>query len=139
MPAKLGLAMAAILLALVACTRMYFKEFAVEPQDRAYTARAQFADIKAYVVSRGLRVVTESEHFIAVELEAGDNLQVRLLPEQKVELTLARRSSAADFPAGQLRTFQETLASRLRERTGQVVSIRLVDERVSPVSNVRFQ
>lgn len=126
------------MLLLTACTQMYFKEFAVEPQDRAYTARAQFEDIKGYFLSRGLRIVTESEGFIAVDLESGDTLQARLTAN-KVDLTLARRSSGQDFSAGQLKAFQETFESRLRERTGQVVSIRLVDQRVSPTSNVRLQ
>jgi hypothetical protein len=38
-----------------------------------------------------------------------------------------------------LKTFQETLEGRLRERTGHAVTIRLVDQRVSPISNVQFQ
>jgi hypothetical protein len=134
--ARYGLA--AAVLALAACTQMYFKDFAVEPQDRAYAARAQFEDIKDYLLSRGLRVVTESEGFIAVDLEPGDTLQARLTAN-RVDLTLVRRSSGQDFSAGQLKAFQETFESRLRERTGQVVSIRLVDQRVSPVSSMRLQ
>jgi len=131
-----ALAVALALLALTACTQMYFKDFAVEPQDRAYAARAQFEDIKGYLLSRGLRIVTESEGFIAVDLEPGDTLQVRLTAS-KVDLTLVRRSSGQDFSAGQLKAFQETFESRLRERTGQPVIIRLVDQRVRPMTNIQ--
>lgn len=137
-------ALAAMLLAVAACTQTYYKDFAVEPQDRAYAARAQFDDIKAYLLSRKLRIVTESEGFFAVDLESegagrsapADELRVRLLAG-RVEMTLVRRSAGADFPAGQLKAFQETLESRLRERTGQPVTIRLVDQRVRPMTNIQ--
>jgi len=134
--------------ALTACTRTYYKEFAVDPQERSYPVRAQFDDIKGYLVSRGLRVLFESDGFIAVELDTAsgasgrtapsDSLQVRRTAD-RVELTLVRRSSGADFAAGQLKTFQDALESRLRERTGHGVSIRLVEQRVSPITNVQFQ
>jgi hypothetical protein len=143
-----ALAVVLVLLALTACTRIYFKDFAVDPQDRAYTANAQFKDIRSYLVSRGLRIVAESEGFIAVDLETesggagrrapSDNLQVRVLAN-RVELTLVRRSAGEDFSAEQLRVFQQALERRLRESSGQVVSVRLVGERVSPLTNVRFQ
>jgi len=128
--------LAAMLLAFAACTQTYYKDFAVEPQDRAYAAEAQFADIKAYVLSRGLRILTESTGFLDVELEPGDTLRVRLTPG-KVQLTLVRTSSRGDFPAGQIKTFQEALEGRLRERTGQPVTIRLVDQRVRPMTNIQ--
>ena len=131
--ARCGLA---ALLALGACTQTYHKDFAVEPQDRAYAAEAQFADIKGYVLSRGLRILTESAGFLDVELEPGDTLRIRQMPG-KVELTLVRTSSRGDFQDGQIRLFQDTLASRLRERTGQVVTIRLVDQRVRPMTNIQ--
>jgi hypothetical protein len=134
--------------ALAACTRTYYKEFAVDPQERSYPVHAQFEDIKGYLVSRGLRVLFESDGFIAVELDTAagasgrtapsDSLHVRRTAD-RVELTLVRRSSGADFQAGQLKTFQDTLEGRLRERTGHAVSLRLVEQRVSPLSNVQFQ
>ncbi len=137
-----------VLALLTACTRTYYKDFAVDPQERSYSARTQFEDIKGYLVSRGLRVLFESDGFIAVELETesgasgrnkpSDSLQVRRTAD-RVELTLVRRSPGPDFLAGQLKTFQETLEGRLRERTGHAVTIRLVDQRVSPISNVQFQ
>jgi len=46
-------------------------------------------------------------------------------------------SSGGDFPAGQIKTFQEALEGRLRERTGQPVTIRLVDQRVRPMTNIK--
>jgi hypothetical protein len=143
-----ALAVVTALLVLTACTRIYFKDFAVDPQDSAYTANAQFKDIRSYLVARGLRIVTESEGFIAVDLETqpggagrrapSDNLQVRVIANQ-VELTLVRRSAGADFSAEQLKVFQQALERRLRESSGQVVSVRLVGERVSPLTNVRLQ
>ena len=138
----------ALLALLTACTRTYYKDFAVDPQERTYSPRAQFEDIKGYLVSRGLRVLFESDGFIAVELETdsgasgrnkpSDSLQVRRTAD-RVDLTLVRRSPGPDFLAGQLKTFQETLEGRLRERSGHAVTIRLVDQRVSPISNVQFQ
>jgi len=136
--------LAAMLLAVAACTQTYYKDFAVEPQDRTYAARAQFDDIKGYLLSRKLRIVTESEGFFSVDLESegagrtapSDNLQIRLLPG-RVEMTLVRRSAGADFSAGQLKAFQETFEARLRERTGQPVTIRLVDQRVRPMTNIQ--
>ena len=138
------LVLAAVLLALAACTQTFYKDFAVEPHDRAYVARAQFDDIKAYLLSRKLRIVTESEGFFAVDLESegtgrtapADELRVRLLAG-RVEMTLVRRSAGADFSAGQLKAFQEAFESRLRERTGQPVTIRLVDQRVRPMTNIQ--
>jgi hypothetical protein len=146
---KLGQALVAVGLALLtSCTRTYYKEFALDPQERSYPVRAQFEDIKGYLVSRGLRILFESDGFIAVELDTesggsgraapSDSLHVRRTAD-RVELTLVRRSSGPDMPAGQLKTFQETLEGRMRERTGHAVSIRLVDQRVSPVSNIQFQ
>ncbi|HEX6690568.1 MAG TPA: hypothetical protein VF110_05400 [Burkholderiales bacterium] len=125
------------LLALAACTQVYFKDFAVEPQDRAYSGRAQYDDIKRYLLARKLRIVIETRDYIAVELEREDTLQMRLLPSQKVELTLVRRTAKADFTEAQLRRFREGLESRLREETGQIVTIRLVDERVRPITNIQ--
>ena len=132
-------ALAAIgaLLALAACTQVYFKDFAVEPQDRAYSGRAQYEDIKRYLIARKLRTLIETRDYLAVELEPEDMLQVRLLPSQKVELTLVRRTARAAFTETQLRRFQQGLESRLREETGQVVTIRLVDERVRPITNIQ--
>jgi len=129
-------ALAALLLAAAACTQTYYKEFAVEPRDRSYAAEAQFADIKAWILSRGLRILTESVGFLEVELEPGESLRIRLVPG-KVELTLVRSSSRGDCPAGEVRPFQEALESRLRERTGQPVTIRLVGERTRPLTNIR--
>jgi hypothetical protein len=129
----------AAVLALAACTQMYFKDFAVEPQDKAYTAREQFDDFRAYLRSRGLRTVIETNNLLEVEIEPGDMLRVRLTPEPKVELTLVRTTKGSDFTAGELRRFQESFAGRMRERTGQPVTIRLVEERTKPMSNVRFQ
>jgi hypothetical protein len=133
-----------MLLAIAACTQVYYKDFTVEPQDRAYAARAQFDDIKSYLLTRRLRIVTESEGFFAVDLESegagrtapADELRVRLLAG-RVEMTRVRRSAGADFAAGQLKTFQETFESRLRERTGQPVTIRLVEQRVRPMTNIQ--
>jgi hypothetical protein len=137
-----------VLLLLTACTRTYYKDFAVDPQERNYSPRAQFNDIKDYLVSRGVRILFESDGFIAVELDTesgasgrnkpSDSLQVRRTAD-RVELTLIRRTPGPDFVPGQLKTFEETLESRLRERTGHAVSIRLVDQRVSPITNVQFQ
>jgi hypothetical protein len=142
-------AVAAVLLALTACTHMYFKDFAVDPQDRAYTARAQFEDIKKYLLSRELRVVGESDDYFAVQIEAepastgrtapSDILEIRLIANQRVELTLGRRSSGPDFSVEQLKVFREALERRLRERTGRVVFVRLVDERTRPMVNMRLQ
>ena len=137
-------ALAAALLALAACTQTYYKDFAVEPQDRAYAARTQFEDIKGYLLSRRMRIVTESEGFFAVDLESegagraapADELRVRL-HAGRVDMTLVRRSAGADFSAGQLKAFQEMFESRLRERTGQPVTIRLVDQRVRPMTNIQ--
>ena len=134
-----ALALGAVLLAVAACTRTYLKEFAVDPQDRAYAAREQYDDLRAYLRSRGLRTVMETNNLLEVEIEPGDTLRVRLTAEPKVELTLARTSKGSDFTAGEVRRFQGTLEGRMRERTGQPVTIRLVDERVTPISNVRFQ
>ena len=148
MPKLLHALAVVALSALAACTRTYYKEFAVDPQERGYPVRAQFEDIKGYIVSRGLRVLFESDGFIAVELDTAsgasgrtapsDSLQVRRTAD-RVELTLVRRSSGGDFQAGQLKTFQDALEARLRERTGHAVSIRLVEQRVSPISNIQFQ
>ena len=126
----------ALVLALAGCTQTYYKDFAVEPRDRTYAAEAQFADIKAWVLSRGLRILTESAGFLEVELEAGESLRLRQVPG-KVELTLVRSSSRGDFPAGEIKAFQDALETRLRERTGQAVTIRLVDQRVRPMTNIQ--
>jgi len=144
MQGRYGPAAVVATLLLAACTQMYYKDFAVEPQDRAYVARAQFDDIKGYLLSRRLRIVAGSEGYFAVDLESegagrtapADTLQVRLFAG-RVEMTLVRRSAGADFSAGQLKAFQETFESRLRERTGQPVTIRLVDQRVRPMTNIK--
>ena len=127
------------LLALAACTQVYYKDFAVEPQDRAYTGRAQFEDIKRYVLSRKLRIIIEAEGFLDVELEPQDTLRVRLLPTQKVEMTLVRSTTGANFTEAQVRRFRQGFEKSLREETGHIVSVRLVDERTRPITNLRFQ
>jgi uncharacterized protein YecE (DUF72 family) len=131
------LAALATVLALAACTQVYYKDFVVEPRDRAYSGRAQFDDIRRYLLARKLRVLVETPSFLEVELETQDALRVRLVPEQKVEMTLVRSTKGADFPAGQLERFQEGLEHRLREETGQIVTIRLVGERTRPLTNLQ--
>jgi len=127
------------LLALAACTQVYYKDFAVEPQDRAYTGRAQYEDIKRYLMSRKLRTVIETPDLLVVEMEPEDTLQVRLLPTQKVEMTLVRSTTGANFTEAQVRRFREGFENSLREETGHIVSVRLVDERTRPITNLRFQ
>jgi len=127
------------LLALAACTQVYYKDFAVEPQDRAYTGRAQYEDIKRYLVSRKLRTVIETPDLLVVEMEPEDTLQVRLLPTQKVEMTLVRSTTGANFTEAQVRRFRQGFEKSLREETGHIVSVRLVDERTRPITNLRFQ
>ena len=134
-----GLALAAVLLAAASCARTYYKDFVVEPQDRAYAARAQFEDVTSYLRSRGLRTVIETNNLLEVEIEPGDTLLVRLLPDEKVELTLTRRSKGSDFTAAEVQRFQETFAGRMREQTGRAVTIRLVDEGVKPLTNIKLQ
>lgn len=129
----------AALLAAAACARTYYKEFDVVPQDRAYTARMQYEDVKAYLRARGLRTVIETNSFLEVEIEPGDALRVRLTPAPKVELTLVRTTKASDFSAGEVKRFQDTFAGRMREQSGQPITIRLVDQRVSPLINVGSQ
>ncbi len=127
-----------------ACTLPDAKDVAGEPQGGASAARAQFEDIKGYLLSRKLRIVTESEGFLAVDLESegagrtapADELRVRLLAG-RIEMSLVRRSAGADFLPGQLKAFQETFESRLRERSGRAVTIRLVDQRVRPMTNIQ--
>jgi hypothetical protein len=131
--------LAVALAGLAACTQTYYKDFAVEPQDRAYTGRAQYEDIKRYLLSRKLRTLIETRDLLEVELEPRDSLRVRLLPTQKVELTLVRKSTGPNMSETQVRRFQEGLESRLREEAGQIVTIRLVDERERPFTNLRFQ
>jgi len=127
------------LLALAACTQVYYKDFAVEPQDRAYTGRAQYEDIKRYLMSRKLRTVIETRDLLVVEMEPEDTLQVRLLPTQKVEMTLVRSTTGANFTEAQVRRFRQGFEKSLREETGHIVSVRLVDERTRPITNLRFQ
>jgi len=127
------------LLALAACTQVYYKDFAVEPQDRAYTGRAQYEDIKRYLMSRKLRTVIETPDLLVVEMEPEDTLQVRLLPTQKVEMTLVRSTTGANFTEAQVRRFRQGFEKSLREETGHIVSVRLVDERTRPITNLRFQ
>jgi len=135
-----ALAAGAAVVAAAACTQTYYKEFVVQPQDRAYGAQAQYDDFRAYLRSRGLRTVIETNTFLEVELEADDTLRMRLIPEQnKVELTLVRRTKGADFAAGELRRFQGTFEQRMRERTGQSLTIRLVEERTAPLTNIKLQ
>jgi hypothetical protein len=129
----------AAMLSAAACARTYYKEFDVVPQDRAYAARTQYEDVRTYLRARGLRTVIETNSFLEVEIEPGDTLRVRLTPAPKVELTLVRTTKGSDFNAGEVRRFQETFAGRLREQTGQPVTIRLVDSRVSPIINVGSQ
>lgn len=125
------------MLALSACTQTYYKEFAVSAQDRSYGGRAQYEDIKGYLLSRGLRTVIETNNFLEVEIEKGDTLQVRLLPTQTVELTIVRRTSGADFTPLELRAFRENLERVLRERSGHTVAVRLTGERVRPLTNIQ--
>jgi hypothetical protein len=132
-------ALAAAILVLGGCTRTYYKEFVVEPQDRAYRARAQYDDFRSYLRERGLRTVIETNSFLEVEMEPGNTLRVRLTPQPKVELTLVRTTKGSDFTAAEVQRFQETFAGRMREQTGQPVSIRLVEQRVSPLINVGSQ
>jgi len=132
------LAALAALLALAACTQVYYKDFAVQPQDRAYTGRAQYEDIKRYLLSRKLRTIIETNDLLVVELEKEETLQVRLLPAQAVEMTLVRSTTGEDFTETQVRRFREGFERSLREETGQVVSIRLVDERKRPLTNLGF-
>jgi len=134
-----GLALAAVLLAVVSCARTYYKEFTVEPQDRAYTAQQQFDDFTAYLRSRGLRTVIETNNLLEVEIDPGDTLLVRLGPGAKVELTLTRRTKASDFTAAEVRRFQDTFERRIREATGRGLSIRLVDAGVKPLTNINLQ
>jgi hypothetical protein len=130
--------MAAAALALAACTQTYYKDFAVEPQDRAYAGRAQYEDIKRFLLSRKLRTIMETKDLLVVEMEPQDTLQVRLLPNQKVEMTLARTTSGANFNETQVRRFQDGFERSLREETGHIVSIRLVAERERPLTNLGF-
>jgi len=134
--------MAAAALALAACTQTYYKDFAVEPQDRAYNGRAQYEDIKRYLVARKLRTIIETQDLLVVELEKEgreeDTLQIRLTPAQRVEMTLRRRTTSANFSESQLRRFRESFETRLREETGHIVSIRLVAERERPLTNLGF-
>jgi hypothetical protein len=136
------LAALAVLLALAACTSVYYKDFAVESQDRAYTGRAQFDDIRRYLISRKLRTIIETNDLLVVELEKEgrdeDSLQVRLTPAQSVEMTLTRRTAGENFSDSQLRRFRESFEARLRAETGHMVSIRLVAERQRPLTNLGF-
>jgi hypothetical protein len=134
---RVRFAVFAMVFGLAACTRTYYKDFVVEPRDRAYAARAQFDDIRRYLLARKLRILIETRNLLEVELEPQDTLRVRLVPEQKVELTLVRTSKGADIPAAQLRRFQEGLESRLREETGHIVTIRLIGERERPLTNIQ--
>jgi hypothetical protein len=128
-----------LLVVLAACTRTFYKDFAVEPQDRAYAARQQFDDFRAYLRARGLRTIIETNTFLEVELEKGDALRVRLTPEPKVELTLVRATRGENFTDAEVRAFQETFASRLREQTGRPLTIRLVESRQRPIINLGSQ
>jgi hypothetical protein len=132
-----GFVLAAALLAATSCARTYYKDFVIEPQDRAYAARAQFDDLASYLRARGLRTVIETNNLLEVEIEPGDTLLVRLVPSEKVELTLTRRSKGPDFTAAEVRRFQETFAGRMREQTGRAVTIRLVDQGVKPLTNLQ--
>ena len=133
------LALAAVLLAVASCARTYYKEFTVEPQDRSYTVSQQFDDFTAYLRSRGLRTVIETNNLLEVEIDPGDTLLVRLVPDAKVELTLTRRTKGSDFTAAEVRRFQETFEQRIRETTGRGLSIRLVDQGVAPLTNIKLQ
>lgn len=124
---------AALLLALAGCTRTHVRDFAVDPQDRAYSARALYDDFRKYLRSRGLRTIIETNNLLEVELEQGDALRVRLTPEPRVELTLVRATRGSDFTDAEIRRFQETFSTRMRELTGEPITIRLVDTRVSPI------
>lgn len=126
------------LLTLPGCTQIYFKRFDVAPDDQTYSARAQFEDIKQYLRARGFPVSHEERDYVSFQLatNAGttsptapsDYLEVRLLPESKVELVLVRISSGPNYSDVQVKMFQDTLQSRIRERTGKVISVRFVGE-----------
>ena len=137
-----GLAALVVLLALTACTSVYYKDFEVDSQDRAYAGRAQFDDIRRYLISRKLRTIIETNDLLVVELEKEgrneDSLQVRLTPAQRVEMTLTRRTAGENFSDSQLRRFREAFESRLRAETGHLVTIRLVAERQRPLTNLGF-
>lgn len=135
---QLRFAVLAVLLALAACTSVYYKDFAVEPQDRAYAGRAQYEDIARYLRSRKLRTVIETNNLLVVEMEPGDTLEVRLLPTQKVAMTLTRSTTGANFTEAQVRKFQDGFERSLREETGHVVTVRLVASRERPLTNLGF-
>ena len=82
------LGLAAALIALTACTHTYFKDFAVDPQDRTYAPRAQFEDIKKYLLSRGLRVEGESDDYFAVRIEVQPAATGRSAPSDLLEARL---------------------------------------------------
>jgi hypothetical protein len=125
-------------LALAACTQLFFADFAVESDERGYPARAQFDDIRRYALERGLRITGEGAGFVKFELAPGDSLEMRLAPDGGVQLTLARLSSGAGFSERETAEFQDRLEARLRERTGRIVHVRLVGARERPRSNVTF-
>jgi hypothetical protein len=127
----------ALLLAAAGCTRTYLKDFAIESADRAYAPRAQYEDVRDYLRLRGLRTVIETNDFLEVEIEAGDRLQVRMLPAQTVELTLVRRTREEDFTPAELRAFRDNLERVLRSRSGRQVTIRLSGERTVPITNLQ--
>jgi hypothetical protein len=128
----------ATLLALAGCTQIYLKRFEVAPEDQAYSARAQFEDIKQYVRSRGFRVESEERDYASFQLATNkgainpsapsDYLEIKLLPQDKVELVLVRISSGPNYSEAQVKMFQETLQTRIRERTGKAISVRFVGD-----------
>lgn len=128
----------AVLFALQGCTQIYIKRFEVAPNDQAYSARAQFEDIKQYLRTRGFPVSHEERDYAFFQLATNmgtssptapsDYLEVRLLPEDKVELVLGRISSGSNYSNAQVKMFQDTLQTRIQERTGKVIVVRFVGE-----------
>jgi hypothetical protein len=131
-------ALLAWVLALSACTQVYFKRFEVAPEDPTYSARAQFEDIKKYVRERGFPVDKDERNYASFQLATNkgainpsapsDYLEVKLLPEDKVELVLVRISSGPNYSNAQVKVFQETLQNRVQERNGKAISVRLVGD-----------
>lgn len=126
------------ILLLAGCTQIYFKRFEVAPEDRSYPARAQFEDIRNHVRERGFRVMEDERDYARFELATNwgtnspsapsDYLEIKLLPQDKVELVLVRISSGPDYSDAQVKTFQQTLQTRIRERTGKLITVRFVSE-----------
>lgn len=124
------------IVALAGCTQIYFNRFAVDPADPSYASHVQFEDIRSYVRERGFRVEKDERDYASYQLATNrdsinpaapsDYLELRLTPESKVELVLVRISSGPNYSDAQLKVFQDTLQTRILERTGKVISVRFV-------------